>query len=480
MCKKNDTKIQVQCVGMSAVQVTGSMYLVTCPTGEQILLDCGLYQSANKYECYKVNSGKFDFKPSELTAVLISHTHGDHNLLAPKLYKDGATCKTYMSYESIDMVKPMALDSVKIMERDTMALNRRYKKSYEPIYNEDDVYNYLDNIYGVEYNDMIEITENVSVQFIPSGHIFGSCQIVLYIKKPSGNIVKIAYSGDLGNIIFEQPFVRDFEKVVKANMYIGECTYNDKNRSVKKEQRAKDIEMIKNIVEQTCIDNKGILLIPTFALQRMEVILHTLWSIYKDDKDFNIPIIVDSPLAVNLLDCFLLNLEGEDRELLEQILSWKNIKVIRTIEESQAWVLDTKPKIVCSSSGMLTQGRSIMYLKKILPRKNCCILTIGYCAEGTLAWTIKNRSDQKTITIDEKAYPNRCDIKSLRSFSSHMQYEELMNYYVNLANNGCNTIWLVHGDENKIKFKKELEERISKINKSTKVIATNFDTTTRL
>ena len=480
MCKKNDTRIQVRCVGMSAVEVTGSMYLVTCPTGEQILLDCGLYQSSNKYECYKINNGKFGFKPSELTAVLISHIHSDHNLLAPRLYKDGATCKTYMSYESVDMVKPMALDSVKIMERDTMTINRRYKKSYEPIYNEDDVHNYLSNIYGVEYNNMIEITENVSAQFIPSGHIHGACQIILYIKKPSGNIVKIAYSGDLGNIVFEQPFVRDFEKVVKANMYIGECTYNDKTRSVKKEQRAKDIEMIKNIVEQTCVDKGGIVLVPAFAMQRIETILYTLWSIYKDDEKFDIPIIVDSPLAVKLLDCFVNGLEGEDKQILEEVLAWKNIKVIRTIEDSQACVLDTKPKIVCSSSGMLTQGRSIMYLKKILPRRNCCILTIGYCAEGTLAWTIKNRSDQKTITIDEKAYPNRCDIKSLRSFSSHMQYEELMNYYVNLANNGCDTIWLVHGDKNKLNFKKELEERIRKINKSTKVIATNFDTVTRL
>ena len=93
---------------------------------------------------------------------------------------------------------------------------------------------------------------------------------------------------------------------------------------------------------------------------------------------------------------------------------------------------------------------------------------------------IKNCPDRKTITVDKVAYKNRCGINSLSTFSSHMQYEELMNMYVNLANNGCDTIWLVHGDANKIEFKKELEDRISKINKTTKVVATNLETVGRI
>ena len=101
-------------------------------------------------------------------------------------------------------------------------------------------------------------------------------------------------------------------------------------------------------------------------------------------------------------------------------------------------------------------------------------------AEGGIGWKIKNNPSQKTITIDQKAYPNRCDIKSLNSFSSHMQYEQLMNYYVNLANNGCDVIWLVHGNKNKLKFKEELEDRISKIYKTTKIVATNKDTVARI
>ena len=161
------------------------------------------------------------------------------------------------------------------------------------------------------------------------------------------------------------------------------------------------------------------------------------------------------------------------------MFEWDNIRLIKTIEESQGCVADDQPKIIVSSSGMLTQGRSILYLKKILPKSNCCIITCGYMAEGTLGWKIKNNSSLKTVTIDKKKYKNRCNIKSLGSFSSHMQFEQLCEYYTNIAKDGCGTIWLVHGDDYKTELKEELEKNISKISKTTKVVATNFDTVGR-
>ena len=479
LAKKKKDKVIVRCVGMSSCDVTGSAYLVETPTGEKILLDMGIFQSAKPYEDYKINRRKFDFKPSELTAIIISHANADHFALLPKLFHDGANCDIYLSSENLDFMKPMLEDSAKILERDVQAFNRKLKREHNPVYTLEDVNNTLPHFRGCTKNEVHYISENVWFELIDAGHIFGSCQIILYIKLPSGNIRKLGYSGDLGNILFEQPFVSEFIPITKCHMYIGETTYNDPKRSCKKDQRKKDIEMIKNVITQTCIDKKGIVLIPTFALQRTETMLYTLWQIFKDDKDFNIPIVVDSPLAVKLLDCYQNNLQGEWLDKFNEMMSWKNIRIVREIEDSMACVADDSPKVVCSSSGMLTQGRSILYLKKILPRSNCAILTCGYMAEGGLGWKIKNCPTQKTITIDQKAYANRCDIKCLDSFSSHMQYEQLMNYYVNLANNGCETIWLVHGDKGKIQFKEELEKRISKICKTTKIVATNRDTVAR-
>lgn len=479
MAKKKD-KIVISCVGMSASEVTGSGYLVECPTGEKILLDLGIFQSNKPFEDYKINRRKFKFKPSDITAVIISHINSDHFAMLPKFVHDGGNCNFYLSEETIDFIKPMLEDSAKIMERDAFGFSRKYKKEYSPIYTMEDVQKSLNYFRGCSKEQDHYITENVWFRLIPAGHIFGSCQIELYVKLPSGVVKKIGYSGDLGNIIFEQPFVDDFKPITKCSIYIGECTYNDKKRSSKKGQREKDIQVIESVIRQTCIDQKGIVLIPTFALQRTETMLYTLWNIFKDDETFNVPIVVDSPLAVFLLDCFNTNLDGEWKEIFDKILNWKNIRIIRTTEESMACVEDNSPKVVCSSSGMLTQGRSIMYLKKILPRNNCCILTCGYMAEGGLGWKIKNNPEQKSITIDKIQYKNRCNIKCLDSFSSHMQYEQLMSYYTNIANNGCEIIWLVHGDKGKIEFKEELQKRINKILKTTKVVATNIDTVARI
>jgi metallo-beta-lactamase family protein len=480
MSNKEDKKVKVSCVGISGLDVTGSAYLIECPTGEKILLDFGMYQTADKYDSYKINNRKLKFKPSELTFVAISHLNIDHIGLVPLLYKRGANCKTYIAYDNIDFISPMLKDCEKIMERDVEGFDRKYGKKHELIYSESDVNNSLSYFMGTEYDKIIEITPNVSIQFIPSGHIYGAAQIILYIKKLSGNIVKIAYSGDLGNILFEQPFVRDFEPVIKTNMFIGECTYNRPERSINKNQREKDIEVIKAVVQETCYDRHGILLIPTFALQRTEIMLNTLYDIYSNDENFNIPIIVDSPLAVSLLDCFGKNLKDENLNKFEKILNWKNLKIIRTVEESKACVEEYCPKIILSSSGMLTQGRSIYYLKKIIQSPYCSILMCGYMAEGTIGWKIKNATKKRTINIDKKAYNINCGIKCLKSFSSHMQYEQLMDYYTNIANNGCEIIWLVHSDEYKLTFKEELKDRISKINKTTKVVATNLDTVGRV
>lgn len=474
--KHKGDKITVKCVGMSSTDVTGSGYLVECPTGEKILLDCGLYQSGNAYQAYKINSRKFNFKPKEVTAVIISHINADHYCLLPKFVADGGNCNFYISEETLDFVKPMLDDSARIMQRDADMLERRYSKSYAPVYTQADVDMSMERFRGCKKDEIHKITDNVSFRFVSAGHIFGSCQIELFITLPSKVIKKICYSGDLGNTLFEQPFVEDFKPVGKCAMYIGECTYNNPKRSAKKNQRKKDLEIIEETIRETCIEDKGIVLIPTFALQRTETMVYELWKIFGKDKSFKIPIVIDSPLAVKLLECFEKNLTGYWKKEFDAMMSWENLHVIKDFDESMACIQDRSPKIVCSSSGMLNQGRSVQYLKEILPRRECCILTCGYMVEDSLGWKIKNRSVQKTITIDKKPCRNRCKVKNLESFSSHAQYQQLMNTYVDAANNGCEVIWLVHGDKGKIDFKTALERRIAKICKTTKVVATNKST----
>ena len=186
---------------------------------KKILLDCGLYQNSNLAESHRVNTQKLDFKPSEITFAAISHLNIDHLGLVPRLFAEGADCPVYMYYPNIELVPIMLADSANIMERDAITLTRRLKREILPIYNLSNVEKALSHFKGCAKNEIIQITENVGLKFIPAGHIFGSTQIVLYIKSPSGHIDTVAYSGDIGNVIFDQPFVEDFEPIVKCGVF---------------------------------------------------------------------------------------------------------------------------------------------------------------------------------------------------------------------------------------------------------------------
>ena len=479
MSKADKTKVIVRCVGPSATNVTGSSYLVECPTGEKILLDHGMFQSCSCIETYRVNKKTYDFKPKEITAVIVSHAHLDHQGLIPRLYKEGFRGTTYISNESIRFCKPMFEDSVKIFERETASYERKYKKQCSLVYDLNDVELALEHFEGVENYEPIYISENVWFKYINSYHIWGSRQILLYVKKPNGQTIKIAFTGDLGNTIFEQPFVRKLDEIDKCNLLIGEATYNTPEKSCKKYQRNVDIEILKSTIQETCVEKKGNLLIPAFALQRVETILYYLWMTYKDDENFKIPVILDSPLGLKLLEDGYMNmLSLEWLDILKEMLSWKNLKIIRDYEESFACVQDDTPKIIIASSGMASQGRCLLHLQKILPNPNNTILTCGYMADGTIGAKIV--SGQKTITIDSKTYPNRCKLETLKSFSGHMQYEQLLDYYTKISENGCMAIWIVHSNSKKEEFANALRNRIRDIFKTTKVISTKEDTSIEL
>ena len=479
MGKSKGNKVIVRCVGKSAESVTGSMYLIQCETGERILIDAGLYQSNNLLEDYRINNRKFDFKPSEITAVILTHLHIDHTGLVGRLVKEGLQCNIYINYKAVDFLEHMLTDSAKIMARDAVILSKKSSTSVQPIYSQEDVENTLKLVRGVKNGEEIRITDNVSFKLQDAGHVIASSQISVYVKTLSGSIKKVCFSGDLSNTILPQPFCEKFDPIIKCNAFFGECTYNSPDRSVKKEQREKDLEKLESIIRDTCLEKKGKTLLPVFSLQRVETMLYYIWNIFKNDPTFNVPVIIDSPLAIKLLKCYEDNLSGEEGLLFSEMLQWKNLRLVESYEESAALIRDESAKVILSSSGMLTKGRSILHLENILPMKNSHIILCGYQAPNTIGRKIKeNKYDE--IKINGKYYKNNAGITSLTSFSSHMQYRELQGYYLSLANNGCSTIVLVHSDSNKIEFKKSLEEKISKIGKTTKVIAATKDQVVRI
>ena len=362
------------------------------------------------------------------------------------------------------------------MLRDAEDLLRRFKKDYPPIYEESDVRNMVPLIKEYPFKEKIKLDEEVTFEFIPSGHIIGAAQLILYIK--NGSITrKIAFTGDLGNLKTENYYANKFEPIQNANLLVGECTYANKERSVKAKDREKDLEKIQAFVRDVCIDGKGRLLFPSFSLMRSQVMITILYDLFKDDPEFDIPIYVGSPLTCKINKIFDQVLTGEQLEKWQQVCSWDKLVFTSNYEDVEQVLSQNTPAIFCSSSGMMNAGFSVSIAEKLLPSSKDGIAFVGYSVEGTLAWKIKQKKT-KTISINGKQIHSRCRVINLNSFSSHMQRDELCDYYSGGFGTGLySKVVLQHGNmRDRNTLAEELKQLISKRNRTDKVIVANKST----
>ena len=478
MSTKSKEKIRISFPSNSSEGVAGSQVLIECGKSKKtILVECGLIQeNVSLLKQYQLNTKKFAFKPKNLDYVICLHTHADHIGLVPRLYKEGCKANIIMPTGNKKIMREMLLDSAKIMDRDAQFLTRKFKKEYSPIYANEDVYRAIEYVKEYERNIKIELDEDITIEFISSGHIINSCQAVLWVKNGS-QIKKIVITSDLGNIKLEQSYVDKFEPIQNANLLIGETTYCNIKRSIKEKDREKDLEKIRSVILTTCVDQKGSVLIPVFALQRCQQMLTYLYDIFYEDSlkgNFNLPVYLSSPLASKICNLFIEELRDEEqREKWKKVLSWKNLIIVKDFEELESKMREDKPAVYCASAGMMNAGHSVYIASQLLPKSKNCILFCGYMAEGSLGAKIKSKST-KTVTIDGKPVPARCNIISLVSMSSHMQHDELLWYYSTF---NFDKIALVHGEfKDKLSFSKELQEEISKKNKTGKVTCVNKST----
>ena len=473
---KKVNKIKVSFPGMSSEEVTGSMVLIETKT-KKILVECGLWQgNSTILQTYKNNNKKFPFKTKDIDYVILCHSHADHTMRVPLLYKRGCEAQIIAPIGLKEIFKVMGEDSAFIMKRDSEDLTKKFGKEYLPIYDKDDVYNSMR--YWNEYNtnEKIQIDDDIVIRFVESGHIINACQCELWITE-NNRTVKIGVTSDLGNIRLQQYYVNDFHPIEKANLLIGECTYGDVSKTIKKTARKKDLEKLNGIIQEFCIEKKGKVLIPVFALQRSQAMLTYLYDMFGNDKNFNVPIVLDSALMLKLNRIFLNELKGPDKEYFEKVLNWENVHEVSEFIETEMWIKSPRPTIFLSCGGMLQAGRAAYTATKLLPRDDSCIVFCGYSVEGSLGWKIKN-TVKNTIRIDGTPVKCRCKTIDLKSFSSHMQRDDLLDYY---SNGNFDKICLVHGDmQGKISFAEELKEMLANKLKTSKVCVVNKTTVINL
>lgn len=432
----------------AARTVTGSCHLITLDDGYKVLLDCGLYQGREeKFNDY--NSNWF-FDPSELDCLILSHAHIDHSGRIPKLVKDGFKGDIYSTSATRDLCAVMLLDSAKIQENDAFYLNKNRKKKglkpdIEPLYTSGDVVPAIERFVGIGYGTKHKIRGNLQVEFRDSGHIFGSASVTLYIKQEDGSDVLFGFTGDIGRP--NRPILRDPRPMNdKLDYLISESTYGGR----KHDSQPKDIEGLLKIIQETCVESKGKLIIPAFSVGRTQEIVYTLDRLETDGKLPYIPVYVDSPLSVNATEIFQLHPDCFDAEIREYMLidpnpfGFNNLKYIRRVEDSKRLNESKEPCIIISASGMMTGGRIMHHVFHNIDNANNTILIVGYCAPHTLGARIR-RGDKK-VRIFGVTKKVKASVKVIDSYSAHGDQDEMIEYLDNLNRDKLKTIFLVHGE----------------------------------
>ena len=428
----------------AARTVTGSMHLLEIEQ-KKILLDCGLFQGKRK-ESYTRNRN-FPFDPRELDAVILSHAHIDHSGNLPNLIKQGYRGPIYTTGATAHLDNIMLLDSGYIHEKDAEYLNKRLMKQgkplIEPLYTKEDAARVAPLFHSLEYEEIFEPVPGIKAHLVDAGHILGSASVVLDIK--DGGISKrLWFSGDIGRpglLLIQDPVLpRDVDYLIM------ESTYGD----TKKRGSESAFLELKEVVQRT-IKRKGRVIIPAFAVGRTQELVFGLHKMMEEGDIPEIPIFVDSPLAIRASQVFREHPECFDEETRQFIaddkhhaaLGFNRLKYTLSVEESKAINFTDPPYVVISASGMAETGRILHHLKNHIGDSRNTILIVSWQAPHTLGRRLAEH--KKEIKIFGKKYIRRAEVVTINGFSAHAGQEGLLAY-ANATRDTLKKVFLVHGE----------------------------------
>ncbi len=433
--------------------VTGSNYLVEA-AGKKFLVDCGMWQG--KAELEEENFQEFEFNPKEIDFMLLTHAHIDHSGRIPKLYNEGFKNKIYAHKATCDLCALMLPDSGHIQEMETEWKNRKRirkgEKTRDPLYTAEEAAKCLKIFEPVQYDQIIDITDQIHVRFNDAGHMLGSSIIELWVDE-DGKTTKTVFTGDIGNN--DIPLLSSPTMIEDTDYLIMESTYGSRLH-IRNNEKA---EMFLDIVSET-LDNQGTVVIPSFAVGRTQEILYEINKLkdIRTDEEFRhkyhtlmrAPVYVDSPLAISATEVFKENMDLFDEETQKEIMNGDNplefpgLKFTMSTDDSKALNESQEPCIIISASGMCEVGRIKHHLKHNLWNPNSTILFVGYQAPGTLGYSIVHGAKKVKIFGEEIAVNAR--IEYIEGYSGHADQEGLMNFVYSFIEKPKH-IFLIHGEE---------------------------------
>jgi len=428
----------------AAQNVTGSKHLIEAG-GFRLLLDCGLYQGRRAEA--EVRNRTLPFDAKTIDAVILSHAHADHCGTLPVLVKNGFTGKIYCTETTAEIARFILHDSAKIQEEDAAYMNRHPKPGMPeaaPLYTSEDVENCLAHFAPVPYfrlsNEWTQLTPEIRFKFYDAGHILGSAVTLIEFHE-AGVTKRIAFSGDLGNR--NVPLLREPEYITESvDALLLECTYGDRNHRPFADAGDELAGVITDAVK-----NGRKIIVPAFALGRTQELIYALHKLVDAKKIPALPIYVDSPLSVNILEVFNAHAADFDEETWrdfgtrgEAPFIFQNLRYVHTIQESKKLNTLPGPYMIISSSGMCEGGRIRHHLKNNISDPNAVVLITGYQAEHTLGRRLQD--GVKSVNIFGEPHEVKAKIMTLHEFSAHADQRGLLDYIAHT--NGLKHLLLVH------------------------------------
>ena len=424
-------QVNITFLGAAGI-VTGSKFLIESPE-KNILIDCGMFQGLK--ELRELNWDNLPINVETIDIVLLTHGHLDHVGYLPRLLKQGFTGKIIGTAPTLAIAEIILKDSAKIHEEEAKKANKEKYTKHDPALPFYDIYEAEKTIalFQPEVEDKwITLSENMAYRFQYNGHIIGATFIELDLWEK-----RFVFSGDIGR---PNDYLLDNPKRPKWVDYLFiESTYGNKLHP------DEDIESILSQVIKETINKKGNLIIPSFAVERLQTLMYVLWKLYKQHRIPNIPIFIDSPMGNNVLEIFARFPNWHKLPLTEYNAMCSHTNINESYRETWQTIDDSRSKIIIAGSGMVTGGRVLTYLQQLIDEPSTTVLLVGYQAEGTRGRQLQGGAHE--IRFFGKYYPVKATINHIENLSAHADQNDLLHWMSNIKNIP-ETTYLVHGEPN--------------------------------
>jgi metallo-beta-lactamase family protein len=417
----------------AARTVTGSRHLLEVD-GRRILIDCGMFQGLKELRLR--NWGALAVPPDTIDAVILTHAHLDHSGWLPRLVASGFKGPVHCTAGTNDLCQLVLPDAAHIQEEDAKYANRKgYSKHAPalPLYTSEDAAQALSRLKPSPFGRPIDVGDGITAEFINAGHLLGSSYVLVGRKDGTGG--RILFGGDLGR--YNRPVLPDPSPGVAVDVLLLESTYGDRLHPAEDDGAG-----MARIITDTYA-RRGKVLIPAFAIGRVEELLYWLFKLQDEKKLPSMSIYVDSPMALKALD-FYQGRAGELDPGMESMHRHESrFRAVATAQESKALTASSEPAIVIASSGMATGGRIVHHLFAGLPDARNTVLFVGFQAAGTRGRSLLEGA--RYIKMFGQEIPVKANITKLNGMSAHADAGEILRWLRTFPKPPQQT-YLVHGE----------------------------------